>query len=244
VGILAIRVEETMMMRKRGFTLIELVVVISIIIVLAGILIPVVMNAKRKADEHTCVAYLAHVGRAVVMYRQEVNQYPSPGAPVEALYRAQKLPEVFTCPFDPAKADRHDTYSQCYNYWGYKRNGSAPAPVKNRAEAVANYCYQPNNATAPNLADPTTLYTVLQDPGKEIFRMSPADRLSVPSVLDSIPGSDFPGLVNPNAPAYTVITACPHHRDDRIPYVRVDQSAQVMKAPNDLTFWALSKPEK
>jgi hypothetical protein len=50
--------------------------------------------------------------------------------------------------------------------------------------------------------------------------------------------------VNPNAPVYTVITACPHHRDDRIPYVRVDQSAQVMKAPNDLTFWALSKPEK
>jgi len=53
---------------KRGFTLIEMLVVISIIGILAGLLMPVVSQTRSYAHKTTCLNNLRQIGMALEMY--------------------------------------------------------------------------------------------------------------------------------------------------------------------------------
>ena len=59
--------------RRRGFTLIELLVVIAIIAILAAILFPVFMRAKRAAQENTCIYNQKQWGLAMMRYTDDYN---------------------------------------------------------------------------------------------------------------------------------------------------------------------------
>lgn len=59
--------------KARAFTLIELLVVIAVIAILAAILFPVFIDAKRNAQKATCVSNLQSIGRALAMYRDNNN---------------------------------------------------------------------------------------------------------------------------------------------------------------------------
>jgi prepilin-type N-terminal cleavage/methylation domain-containing protein len=59
------------LMRKRGFTLIELLVVIAIIAILAGLLIPVLAQAKERSKRITCNNALRQQTLAVIMYADD-----------------------------------------------------------------------------------------------------------------------------------------------------------------------------
>ena len=59
------------MQSRRGFTLIELMVVIAIISILASILFPVFSKAKDKARSAACLANLKQIGTAALMYTQD-----------------------------------------------------------------------------------------------------------------------------------------------------------------------------
>jgi len=60
--------------RKRGFTLVELLVVILIISILISLLLPAVNNAIKQAQKTQCANNIRQIGLAYLMYLQDWNQ--------------------------------------------------------------------------------------------------------------------------------------------------------------------------
>ncbi|NLO72954.1 MAG: type II secretion system protein [candidate division WS1 bacterium] len=66
--------------RRSGFTLIELMVVIAIIVVLAALLFPVFNATRQKARETNCLSNLHQLGVALKAYMADERLYPPPPA--------------------------------------------------------------------------------------------------------------------------------------------------------------------
>lgn len=60
---------------RRGFTLVELLVVIAVISVLASLLFPVFARARESARSATCLSNLRQIGQALSLYRSQYEEY-------------------------------------------------------------------------------------------------------------------------------------------------------------------------
>ena len=65
------------MKREKGFTLIELMVVVVIIAVLAGIALPRFMNEAKRARESACWDTMTEIQKALGLYMLWVQSYPA-----------------------------------------------------------------------------------------------------------------------------------------------------------------------
>jgi prepilin-type N-terminal cleavage/methylation domain-containing protein len=59
--------------KRRGFTLVELLVVIGIIAVLIGVLLPVLSKSRAAANRTMCLCNIRQLGTAILMYCNENN---------------------------------------------------------------------------------------------------------------------------------------------------------------------------
>lgn len=62
---------------RGGFTLVELLVVISIIATLAGVGVPVIINQQKKGARAEAISNIKQVGMAMFSFDQDYNGYPS-----------------------------------------------------------------------------------------------------------------------------------------------------------------------
>jgi prepilin-type N-terminal cleavage/methylation domain-containing protein len=63
--------------RPGGFTIVELLVVISIIAILAGIILPVLANVKKKGKIAYTRAEMANLSASIKAYESDYNRYPA-----------------------------------------------------------------------------------------------------------------------------------------------------------------------
>lgn len=90
--------------RPPGFTLVELLIVVTIIIVLAAVVFPVVIGAKKHSLRTTCTANLRNHWLAFELYAQDGGGWSHLPRYVTATLPYGKSKEIFRCPSDPRPA--------------------------------------------------------------------------------------------------------------------------------------------
>ena len=98
---------------ERGFTLIELMIVVAIIAILAGILIPNFVNARSQAQTAACESNLRAIATALELYYADNQVYPTAaGAAVQpSLLTANGVAYLNNTPKDPAAQTAVATYA-------------------------------------------------------------------------------------------------------------------------------------
>ncbi|HOS42462.1 MAG TPA: type II secretion system protein [Armatimonadota bacterium] len=221
---------------RRGFTLLELLIVITTILILASILFPIARAASDGANRSACVSNMHQISQLVTAYRQDYTGYPPPagmiglhGVPQEgvsalALANAGLAARDFWCPLDPFETRfgpsveprpsrdlTASTYSYGYNYYGLV-TATDGQPFAVTSEAAARLLFDSGDVNW-NL---------------DLLEMK-VDSQGTPHLR---PKGLFQGLWNIHAPPDTVMTYCLNHPAEKprvIPAVTAAGSAVLIR---------------
>jgi type II secretion system protein G len=125
--------------RQRGFTLIEMMIVVSIIAILVTILVPNFMRARAQAQTAACEGNLKEIATALELYETDHDSYPQSGTVDSSNTDLQ--PYLQQTPVDPAAGP------------------GKPYTFTVATDSSGNTSY---TITCPGLHDPVTLQAIDQ----------------------------------------------------------------------------------
>lgn len=120
------------MMRRRGFTLLEILVVIGIVVLLAAILLPVLARVREKGRQAACLSNLRQLGAAMQMYLQDYERYPHAIDPADKyapqIWQDQAIAQGYDIPTLPALTDVLAPYVKNKEMWHCPSDSGFDAP--------------------------------------------------------------------------------------------------------------------
>jgi prepilin-type N-terminal cleavage/methylation domain-containing protein len=150
---------------RRGFTLIEVLVVVAIIALLIAILLPSLQRARKYARSAVCLAHLMSIGSGMKMYQADFRGW-LPVGPADKLWWYDVAQRRLY--YDPGPGRRPYPWSNCH--WGGKRAAyihdiehNPPQPEVLR-RPLTNYLYR-----GAGLDQPTPLFECPDDVGTPLW---------------------------------------------------------------------------
>jgi len=167
-------------MKRRGFTLMELLVTVAIISLLAAILFPVFARARENARRASCMSNLKQIGLGIMMYVQDYDETYPPYR--EATSQTPPFPAYQSGNWEW----QHIIYSYTKNTQLYHcPDGNSTYPAGDYGSYGANYYALHNGAVKmAAVTSPSTLY-VIMDSGRTYIDPSYA---KAPSGAFYLPG--------------------------------------------------------
>lgn len=114
----------------RGFSLVELLIIVTIIAILAAFLLPVLNSTRERGRRTACLSNLKQIGLSLEMYISDSDSYfpntffgaPFPGQKrwMDTLEPYARSKQIFTCPSAPELVYQ----TGATNYGGYAYNGA------------------------------------------------------------------------------------------------------------------------
>ncbi|MBM3472239.1 MAG: prepilin-type N-terminal cleavage/methylation domain-containing protein [Armatimonadetes bacterium] len=214
--------------RRRGFTLVEMLVVIAVIVVLMAILFPVFSRVRAHANKVKCIAHLEQIAIALRKYSEDYNgRFPPPPVFVNGRYEggiSALYPdyidnmELFACPVD---VDARRAQARQVRYSSY--NGKA-TNAGNGTWALSEVYYNYNGYTFSGPPGGPIDSTGLDNGGTN----DAGYKAAVMSEYgpEGLHQRDLPRLANRTAPGNTIITHCGRHSDDAEVILRLDGTAE------------------
>jgi competence protein ComGC len=98
----------------RGFTLLEIVLIVLIVVALFGLLFPVLSAARKRSRVAGCMGNLRQLGVASALYLADFERYPAPRQLVTSSYLTDR--RVLFCPEDTSLAIRGVASSYQFRY--------------------------------------------------------------------------------------------------------------------------------
>lgn len=122
--------------RKRGFTLVELLVVIAVIAILASLLLPALAKAKGRAHTISCLNNLRQIGLATQVYLQDNNEELPQSRHQTNSWVASLIPYTGTTNIYRCPKDDHPTRLYTYVINDFLLPGAVTGQNFNRCDCI------------------------------------------------------------------------------------------------------------